>query len=123
MAVSPRRQQGMTMISVALLVVMIGFLALIGLRLFPVYIENYKVGSHLKQLAQEPDTKDMSDDEILKTLAKRFQIDDVNNVKNEHIFIEHNGDSTTIAVEYEVRTPAVGNVDMVVSFVDEVTVN
>ncbi|NOX91852.1 MAG: DUF4845 domain-containing protein, partial [Gammaproteobacteria bacterium] len=59
--------------------------------------------------------------EILSTLNKRFSIDDVKNVTNENIFIERRKDgSMVIAIEYEVRTPALGNVDMVVSFVDEV---
>lgn len=116
-----QRQRGMTAISMMVVVAIGTFLVLIALRLFPVYIEHFKVASHLKTLAEESGAARMSDGEIRQTLKKRFDIDDVTNVTRDDIFIERSKDGRTIvAIEYEVRTPALGNVDMVVSFIDEV---
>ncbi|HEC18094.1 MAG TPA: DUF4845 domain-containing protein [Gammaproteobacteria bacterium] len=120
----PHRQQGLTAIAIVLILAMVGFLALIIIRLFPIYMEHFSVASHLENLSKEAGIKKMTNAEILSTLNKRFTIDDVNHVTNDNIFIERNKDgSLVIAIEYEVRTPAVANVDMVVSFVDEVEVN
>jgi len=117
----PHRQQGLTAISVILILAMIGFFATIAIRLFPIYMEHFSVASHLESLVEEAGITEKTNGEILDTLSKRFSIDDVKNVTNEHIFIERDKDgSMVIAIEYEVRTPALGNVDMVVSFVDEV---
>jgi len=117
----PHRQQGLTAISVVVILAMIGFFAMIAIRLFPIYMEHFSVTSHLKSLSEEAGITEKSNSEILKTLSKRFSIDDVKNVTDDNIFIERNKDgSMLIAIEYEVRTPALGNVDMVVSFVDEV---
>ncbi len=117
----PHHQQGLTAISVILILAMIGFFATIAIRLFPIYMEHFNVASHLESLAEESGITKKTNSEILNTLSKRFSIDDVKNVTNENIFIERNKDgSMLIAIEYEVRTPALGNVDMVVSFVDEV---
>jgi hypothetical protein len=116
-------QDGMTMIGVALILFLIGFFTMLAVRLFPVYMENFNVVSHLEHLADEAVGKSMSDQEVLSTLFKRFDIDDVKHVKREHIFIERDDKSMTVAIEYEVRTPAVGNIDMVVSFVEEVDIN
>lgn len=119
-----KSQQGMTMISMAIILVMIGFIALIALRLFPVYLESFKVNSHLETLAATSTTRDMSNREIVQALQKRFSIDDISNVKAENIFVERSKDGDmSIAIEYEVRTPGIGNVDMVVSFLKEVAVN
>lgn len=118
-----KRQQGMTLISTILIIVMVGFIGLIGLRLFPVYLENFKVSSHLQQLASDANTGKLSDSEIVQALSKRFSIDDVTNVKPENIFVEREAGAINIAVEYEVRTAGIANVEMVASFIEEVTVN
>ncbi len=120
----PHRQHGLTAISIVLILAMIGFFATIAIRLFPIYMEHFSVVSHLENLAEEAGVTEKTNGEILRTLNNRFSIDDVKNVTDENIFIERNKDgSMIIAIEYEVRTPAVGNVDMVVSFVDEVTLD
>ena len=119
-----KQQKGMTAIAMALILAMIGFFALLAIRLFPIYMEHFSVTSHLNSLAEDASIKGKSNKEILSTLKKRFDIDDVKNVKSENIFITRNKDkSMLIEVEYEVRTPGIGNVDMVVSFLDEVVVD
>ena len=118
------RQDGMTGIGIALILGMIAFFALIAMRLFPIYMEHFSVTTHLDNLASDSDTRGKTNKEILKKLRTSFGIDDVDNVKSENIFIErHKGGGMTVAIEYEVRTSGIGNVDMVVSFVDEVEVN
>lgn len=120
----PQRQQGLTAIAIVLILAMIGFFAMITIRLFPVYMEHYSVTSHLKGLSQEAGARKKTNGEILNTLFKRFDIDDVKHVTRDNVFIEREKDgSVVVAIEYEVRTPAVANVDMIVSFVDEVDLN
>jgi len=118
----PHRQRGLTAISMVVVILVVLFFALIAIRLFPVYVENYKVSSHLKRLAASSEIKTMNDKEIMQTLFKRLDLDDVENVKAENVFIEHGTKgkgSVVLAVEYEVRKPVFGNVDIVVSFVNE----
>jgi Domain of unknown function (DUF4845) len=117
----PSRQKGMTGIALALILAMVGVFALLALRLFPIYMEHFNVTSHLNRLAEDSNVKTMTDKAVISTLQKRFTIDDVKNVTREHIFIEREkGKVILIAIEYEVRTKALGNIDMVVNFVDEV---
>jgi hypothetical protein len=117
-------QEGMTGIGIAVILGMIAFFALIAMRLFPVYMEHFSVTTHLENLATDSTMKNKTDRQVLSKLNKSFQIDDVKNVNNEHIFIERNKDgSMKVSIEYEVRTPGIGNVDMMVSFSDEVEIN
>lgn len=117
----PRHQKGMTGIAMALILVLIAFIAMLIIRLFPIYMEHFSVTSHLKSLSNEVGMSKKTNTEIKTTLRKRFSIDDVKNVADENIFIEREkGGPVTVAVEYEVRTPAISNIDMVVSFVNEV---
>lgn len=119
-----KKQEGITGIAIAAILVMIAFFALIAMRLFPIYMEHFSVTTHLNNLAEDSATKGKTNGEILNKLTKSFEIDDVKNVTNEHIYIERDkGGGITVAVEYEVRTAGIGNVDMVVKFSDEVEVN
>jgi len=119
----PSRQRGMTAISMAFILALVLFVVALVIKLFPIYLENFSVAAHLKSLAEDSATASMTDKQILSTLKKRFDLDDVTHVSDDDIFIERSkGGPMIIAVEYEVRTPAFGNVDMVVSFVDEVEV-
>ncbi len=117
----PSRQRGMTAISMALVLALIAFFSALTIKLFPIYMEHFSVSSHLKSLVNENNMASKSDQEIFDMLRKRFDIDDVSHVADDDIFIERAKDGlVTVAVEYEVRTTAFGNVDMVVSFSDEV---
>ena len=119
-----KKQEGMTGIGIALILIVVALVALVAIRLFPVYVEHFSVTTHLENLAADAATKGKSDKEIWQKLQKTFQIDDVKNVNNEHLFIErHEGGRMTITIEYEVRTPGLANVDLVAVFSDEVEVN
>lgn len=117
-----RRQKGMTAIGMAIILGLVAFFALLALRLVPVYIEGFKVKSHVKNLAEDSATKSMNNGEILSTVKKRFQLDDVTNVSANDLVIDRKGNTITISLEYEVRTPAFGNIDMVVTFSEEAVV-
>ena len=117
----PRHQKGMTGITMALILVLVAFFAMVVLRLFPIYMEHFSVTSHLNTLSKDVGASQKTNAEIISKLTKSFGIDDVENVTSDHIFIEREkGGVVTVAVEYEVRTPAIANIDMVVSFTDEV---
>ncbi|NOX76678.1 MAG: DUF4845 domain-containing protein [Gammaproteobacteria bacterium] len=119
----PSKQRGMTVIAMALVLGLVAFFANLTIKLFPIYMEHFNISSHLDSLASENSTVRKSDNEIFAMLKKRFDIDDVTHVANDDIFIERAQDgSVTVAVEYEVRTNAFGNVDVVVSFSDEVEI-
>ena len=91
-----KRQKGITAIAIIAILAMLGFFVLIAIRLFPIYMEHFSVASHLEGLAEERLIKEKTDKEILKTLRKRFNIDDVVNVKEENIFIERKKDTALV---------------------------
>jgi len=113
---SINRQTGLTAISIVILLVVGAFFVLIGLKLAPIYIENYKVRSHLKRIEKDPEMATLSESEIVKRLFRRFDIDDVNNVKQDDVTVEQQGADLIIHIDYEVRTSAIGNLDLVANF-------
>jgi len=117
------KQKGITFISILVLLAIFAFFLMITFTVAPVYMENFKVKSHLSKMVEEPALATMSDNDIIDTLFRRFQIDDVSSVKSEDVNILRDVDSTTISVSYVVYAPFTGNVEIVVTFNDKVTVD
>jgi len=113
---SIHRQRGMTPIGWILVLLLIAFFTLIALKLVPIYIESFTVGSVISDLKNEPGITSMNSREITSIINKRFDINTITSVSADDIYVEKLGDKMTISAEYEVRKPMLGNVDIMVSF-------
>ncbi len=120
---SIHHQRGMTPIGWILVFLLIAFFALIALKLTPIYLESFSVGSVISDLKDEPGIGAMTSREISALIAKRFDVNNVTSVGVDDIYVEKFGGSMTISAEYEVREPMLGNVDIVVSFNKSVEVS
>lgn len=119
-----KRQKGMTAIGILIILALIAFFTLLVLRLAPPYLEHFNVTTSLKSLQQEPGIKDKTPTEIRSLLQRRLDINDVANVKKDHVTVEKDRKSglLRIAVVYEVRVDILANVDAVVSFSDSIEI-
>ena len=108
-----RNQSGMTLLGFLLVLVVVGFAAFIAMRLFPMYQEFYAVKSSLKGVAAEPGVSDMDPAKIQDLFFRRLYINYSENVKAENVKIERIDGGWNMKVNYEVRRPLVGNLDVV----------
>lgn len=116
MTMTPVRQRGMTTIGLLLILAMTAFFVLIGLKLYPVYYDSFKVGSALDSLKADPSLATKTSAEVVDRLLKRLSIDNVDHIEKSDVTVEKSGRGIRVAVEYEARKNIVGNVDVVVSF-------
>ena len=114
----PGKQNGMTFISLLLLLVMLGFFALLALRLGPIYLDNYKIRGVLSGLEQDTMLNAASVSEVRSALDRRLYINEVRHLKRNDIKIKREGDKVRVEIAYEVRENIMANVDAVVSFHD-----
>lgn len=110
------RQNGMTGIGWLLVLGLIGFFTLAGLRVIPMYIEGYKVRSALNSLNKEPNITRKSPAEIVRMLQRRFDVDDVKSVTKDDIVISRGDGRLLIEIEYEDRRHFMSNLDLVAVF-------
>jgi len=113
-------QYGISTVSMALLLLIGGFLVLLGLRLMPIYLEHWKVVSSLESLSNEPELAAKTGPEILDLLMKRLDVNDVDNVSKENVEIKRADTSVSVRVKYEVRKELIGNIDAVAKFDDSI---
>jgi len=92
----------------------IAFVAIVGVKLFPLYMNELKVAKVVKGAATEG-TMDAA--ELRKSLQRRWDIDDITIITPKDIFIERgqNGGGA-LSYRYEARTHLFYNVDLVLAF-------
>lgn len=113
---SKNNQKGMTGISIASLLVVIGFVILMFLKIMPIYFDSFKVGDVVSSLNEERGLGDLPHNEIRRMILKRLDVNMVSDVTKDDIFIEKIKSMVIVDVEYEVRKPLFGNLDVVISF-------
>lgn len=122
MNVSPRRQQGLTFISLVFVLGLIAFFVLLGLKIGPIYLDHSKVVSALEEIKKTSDIEEQSEAEIRDSLRKRFNMNYVNDVTQDDITITKYQDYLMVAVEYEVVKEIAGNLSVLVEFDDAIEV-
>ena len=110
------KQKGLTGISIMALLVLIAFVAIIFLKIMPIYFDGFKVGDVVSGMKEERGLADKTNSEITSMILKRLDVNMVSDVTKDNIFIEKIKNEVLIDVEYEVRKAMFGNLDIVVSF-------
>lgn len=113
-----KSQRGMTGISIMMILALAGFVLAMAFKLFPFYLEGFKVNSTLNGLTTDSRVEGASDREVKDLILKKLQVDDVDTVTSEHIKVDSSGKKRTVSIEYEARVHMVGNLDAVVVFGD-----
>ncbi len=108
-------QNGMTMIGWLVVLALIGFIALIVLRLAPAYMEYYSVVQAMEQ-AHSQATPESTPAAIRQGIGRRFTINNITSVKPTDIKVTRVDGKFKLDLYYEYRTPMMGNVDAVVVF-------
>jgi len=88
----------------------------VAMRLFPMYQEYYSVRSAMKGLAAEPGIGTQDPARIQDLFFRRLYINYSENVKKEHVKLRRVDNGWEMQVQYEVRRPLVGNLDVVGKF-------
>jgi hypothetical protein len=91
-------------------------MAVVGLKLIPVYMEYGTISSVLESVAEEQATSRKSGTALWTSMIKRLEINNINYIKKEHFKTEKVDGGEKLSVKYEVRTHMFGNLDTVASF-------
>ncbi|AOH36597.1 DUF4845 domain-containing protein [Luteimonas sp. JM171] len=111
-----RNERGMTLLGFVIVLAVVGFFAYVAMRLFPMYQEYYSVRSAMKGLAAEPGIGTQDPARIQDLFFRRLYINYSENVKKEHVKLRRVDNGWEMQVQYEVRRPLVGNLDVVGKF-------
>ena len=111
-----KTQRGMTQTSFLVVLCIVGFGLYIGMKLFPMYSEFYAVKTALKGVAKEPGVANMEPGKVQEMFFRRLDISYSESVKPANVKFERVSGGWNMKVNYEVRRPLVGNLDVVGKF-------
>lgn len=112
----------MSMIGWLLTILVVGFFAIIAIKLVPVYINRLTVGSVMDSLKNEPNVYSMSQAEVASLIVKRLEGNLIKDIGADSIYVSDANNIRLIELDYEVRRNLFGNHDIVISFLSSVEV-
>jgi hypothetical protein len=116
-----RGQRGITLIGFVFVLIVAGFFAYLGMRLVPVYIEDYSVKRSLEEVSKEPGIASKTPEQIRDILQRKFYISYVETAKPKDAKITKEGNNMILQMKYESRGPLFYNVEYIASFDHSVT--
>lgn len=122
MNLSPKRQQGLTLIAIALILGLIAFFVLLILKIAPIYIDHSKVVNALAAIEATNDIQHKSEHEVRTSLDKRFNMNYVYDVTQNDIKVTKHGNYLKVEIEYETVVKIFGNLSVLAEFYDFIEV-
>lgn len=110
------KQNGMTMMSWLVVLGIVVFFILIGIKMIPTYLENYSIKQVLVNMENDRAVRTMSPAEMKVSFMKRLKINSVYEFDRNSIQIKKEKTGTRFEVTYEIRKPVAGNVAIVMAF-------
>lgn len=115
---SLKSQQGLTLLSIAFILGLIGFFVLLALNIVPIYLDHNKVKNALTALEEDPGFREMSEFDIRRSLDRRFNLNYVYDVTQENVKVVKNGGYTKVEIEYETVKKLAFNLSVLAEFHD-----
>ncbi|HVF35516.1 MAG TPA: DUF4845 domain-containing protein [Candidatus Saccharimonadia bacterium] len=107
----------MTLLGFVIVLVIVAFFGLIGMKLFPVYSEYYGVRKSLSALQQEPGVAQKTPDQIRSSLQRKWFISYVKTpTVQKNVKISKKGGQYLVTVAYERRGNLLYNLDYIAVF-------
>lgn len=113
---SLKKQQGLTMISLMMLLIVMGAILLLMLKIVPIYITHGKVRNAMESITHIGDIELKSKSQIMILLNKRLTINSVYDLPKNAIKISKHGHYIKITAKYNVKEQLVANLNALVEF-------
>ena len=109
-----RKQQGVTITSLVIALVVVIFVSLLGFKLVPAFLEYRAMKNAISAIAREKQGGTVAD--IRRAFDSRQAIDDFQAVKSSDLDISKNGSQIVIAFAYRKEVPLFANVGVYIDF-------
>lgn len=117
-------QRGLTLMGLLFGALLLGFTALVLMKLFPLYNEYFKVRAAMDSVSKQPNIANMSAQEIRTFIMRNFDVSDVDRLTDADLkkYLQvtrgESGQDRVMSMVYEARGPLFWNLDIVLK-VDE----
>jgi len=115
------RQKGLGIFGLLFVFGMIAFVAIVGAKCFPIYMNQMKLVSAMKKVASEPGLGTSEGGEsVRKALQRYWDIDDITRIEPKDIKIKRSDRGRFMVYDYEAKERLFYNIYIVIHFKDEI---
>lgn len=115
-----KKQKGMTLTGWMTVIALILFFAMLGMKIGPIYLENLTVKDVVESLKDEPLITKRSSSQVKSMIMKRLDINSVYDLKSDNVTVKKSPGIMKVSIDYQVQKKLVGNMDILVTFSDEI---
>lgn len=113
-------QRGLSMPVLILILALVGFFLMVAFKVVPVYVENRYIVAALNTLGEDAQQlPSMTTREIKSKLQRIYTVNNIRSEGSKQIEVDKQSDKVLVRVAYETRVPLFLNVDLVMSFENE----
>ena len=111
-----RKQKGITFIGLVLVIAAVVFLAVIGMKVVPAYIEFFSVKKVLQRISSDPGFDSMSKKDIESAFNKSADAGYITVIKGSDLGIAKGESGNVVTAQYQVTLPIVANASILLDF-------
>ena len=111
-----QQQKGFSLSGLLVISFFLIILALLGMKLVPVYLEYSSIHKNLVATAKEAGTQDSDFNQIKLAFSKRAQIDNIKSITVQDIKINKVNGRTVLSTQYSKQIPLVSNISLNIDF-------
>lgn len=111
-----RAQRGVSLSGLLMAAVVIGVVAMLGVKVAPPVINYFKLVQAVKAVSKDPATRGGTVADIRKAIQARFIVDNIDTVQPSDVDIGKDGNDVVLSFAYSQRIPLVGNVSLLIDF-------
>lgn len=112
-----KQQRGMGISKLLMIFVLVGAVALLGLKLTPEYIEYFKIQNIVKVVAAEVNTKpDATVADVRVGFERRAEIDHIKGLTSADLDVTKDGNQIVVGFAYERKVHLLKNISVLIEF-------
>ncbi len=115
-ATNARRQGGLTFANFLLIAILVVFVALMGMKIIPAYVEDRTIRSILETIAHDSEMQEAAPNVIRESFDKRAMMNNITVVNANDIAIQKTPAGMILSVSYKVKIGLFGNASLLLEF-------
>ncbi|MBI5437108.1 MAG: DUF4845 domain-containing protein [Nitrosomonadales bacterium] len=116
MKIMANKQRGVSFSGFLMVVVVLIFAAVGGMKILPAYIQNNEIKGIFDTIARDPEMQDAQAKDIRESFAKRAMMNNITVVSPADIEVNKAGGRLVLRISYAVKIPLVGNASLLLEF-------
>lgn len=110
------RQCGISLTGMLMVAVVLGVVAIYGLKVIPAYMQNAEIKNIFNAIVRDPGMQGAQVREIRSAYSTRASVAYITVINPEDIEIGKEGNSISLSASYEVKLPLAGNASLLLEF-------